>query len=307
MPLLPQIENIQKDDVCVVELSSFQLISMRKSPDVAVITNIEPNHLDVHASMEEYVDAKKNIFLHQGAFSRTVLNFDNKITKGFGDITRGETFFFSRREKCENGFYLEGGTIVKDGGEKILDISDIKIPGWHNVENYMAAIAAVYGDVSTDCIQEVARNFGGVEHRNELVRIIDGVAYYNDSIGSSPSRTINGALSLYDKKMILIAGGYDKNIPYDPLGPVIVKKVKTLILMGATADKIEAAVKNSEDYKEGCPEIIRAFDMQDAVTKARAASKPGDIVTLSPASASFDKYKNFEERGNHFKKIVCSL
>ena len=306
-PLLPEIENINENDVAVVELSSFQLISMRKSPDVAVVTNLAPNHLDVHASMQEYVDSKKNILLHQNAFSRTVLNLDNEITLSFADETRGETLFFSRNNKTDRGFYLENDFIVKDGGEKILNIHDIKIPGWHNVENYMAAIAAVWGEVSIEEICDVAKNFGGVEHRNELVRVLDGVSYYNDSIGSSPSRTIGGALSLYDKKIILIAGGYDKKIPYEPLGEVIPAKVKDLILIGATAPKIEEAVRNAKDYSVGNPNIYRAESMQDAVNIARKIAKEGDIVSLSPASASFDMYPNFEVRGRHFKQLVNEL
>ena len=306
-PLLPEIENINENDVAVVELSSFQLISMRKSPDVAVVTNLAPNHLDVHASMQEYVDSKKNILLHQNAFSRTVLNLDNEITLSFAEETRGETLFFSRNNKTDRGFYLENDFIVKDSGEKVLNINDIKIPGWHNVENYMAAIAAVWGEVSVEEINDVAKNFGGVEHRNELVRVLDGVSYYNDSIGSSPSRTIGGALSLYDKKIILIAGGYDKKIPYEPLGEVIPSKVKELILIGATAPKIEEAVKNAKDYSEGNPNIYRAESMQDAVNIARKIAKEGDIVSLSPASASFDMYPNFEVRGRHFKQLVNEL
>lgn len=306
-PLLPEIENINENDVAVVELSSFQLISMRKSPDVAVVTNLAPNHLDVHASMQEYVDSKKNILLHQNAFSRTVLNLDNEITLSFAEETRGETLFFSRNNKTDRGFYLENDFIVKDSGEKVLNINDIKIPGWHNVENYMAAIAAVWGEVSIEEINDVAKNFGGVEHRNELVRVLDGVSYYNDSIGSSPSRTIGGALSLYDKKIILIAGGYDKKIPYEPLGEVIPSKVKELILIGATAPKIEEAVKNAKDYSEGNPNIYRAESMQDAVNIARKIAKEGDIVSLSPASASFDMYPNFEVRGRHFKQLVNEL
>ncbi len=306
-PLLPEIETVSPDDAAVVELSSFQLISMRKSPQVAVVTNVAPNHLDVHASMEEYVEAKMNILLHQNAFSRTVLNYDNEITRSFADKTRGDTWFFSRKAEPDHGYYLKDHTIVRSTGEEILDIREIRIPGWHNVENYLAAIAAVWGDVSPEIIRAVAREFGGVEHRNELVRVLDGVSYYNDSIGSSPSRTINGALSLYDRKIILIAGGYDKKIPYEPLGEKIPSRVKSLILMGATGPKIEAAVRSAPDYREGEPEIYHADDMAQAVRIAREISRPGDIVSLSPASASFDLYPNFEARGRHFKQLVNEL
>ena len=175
------------------------------------------------------------------------------------------------------------------------------------MENYLAAISAVWGDVELEVIRQVARNFGGVEHRAELVRELDGVKWYNDSIGTSPTRTARGTLSLYDRKIILIAGGYDKKIPYDALGPVIVEKVKTLVLLGATAPKIEAAVLASPAYCEGSPKILRAASMEEAVQLCRKEAEPGDIVSLSPASASFDLYPNFAERGNHFKRIVNNL
>ena len=306
-PLLPEIEAVSPEDAAVVELSSFQLISMRKSPEVAVVTNVAPNHLDVHASMEEYVESKMNILLHQNAFSRTVLNYDNDITRGFAEKTRGDTWFFSRKAQPDHAYYLKGNMIVRSDGEEILDIREIKIPGWHNVENYMAAIAAVWGEVSPEIIRTVAREFGGVEHRNELVRVLNGVSYYNDSIGSSPSRTINGALSLYDRKIILIAGGYDKKIPYEPLGAVIPSRVKSLILMGATGPKIEDAVKAAPDFLEGNPDIYHAKDMAEAVAIAYKIAQEGDIVSLSPASASFDLYPNFEARGRHFKQLVNNL
>lgn len=305
-PLLPEIESISEDDCAVAELSSFQLISMRQSPDVAVVTNLSPNHLDMHKDMQEYIDAKKNIFLHQGAISRTILNADNEITASFADETRGDTWLFSRKAQPARGVYCDGTSIYVHG-EKILDVSEIKIPGWHNVENYMAAIAAAWGDVPIDVIRDVAHNFGGVEHRAELVRTLDGVTYYNDSIASSPTRTISGTLSLYDRKIILICGGYDKHIPYDPLGPVICEKVKTLIVMGATAEKIEAAVKTAENYELHCPEILHAENMEQAVQLAKNAAESGDVVSLSPASAAFDLYPNFEVRGRHFKELVNQL
>jgi UDP-N-acetylmuramoylalanine--D-glutamate ligase len=305
-PLLPEIQEISPDDVAVVELSSFQLISMRQSPDVAVVTNLSPNHLDMHKDMQEYIDAKKNLFLHQNGFSRTVLNLDNEITKGFASEVRGDLWMFSRRETPERGVYCKDGVIYVNG-EKLMEAASIKIPGWHNVENYMAAIAAVWGDVSPEIIRQVAETFGGVEHRAELVREFQGVRYYNDSIASSPTRTISGTLSLYDKKIILICGGYDKHIPYDPLGPVICEKVKTLIVMGNTGPKIAKAVKDSAEYKEGEPEIISVENMAQAVETARRLSSAGDIVSLSPASAAFDLYPNFEVRGNHFKELVNAL
>ena len=309
-PLLPEIESVNESDCAVVELSSFQLISMRKSPDVAVVTNLAPNHLDIHKDMQEYVDSKKNIILHQNAFSKTVLNLDNEITNDFSESVRGQLAKFSIKEKLYNGAYLDGTTICySDYGKvtEIMDIKDIKIPGMHNVENYLAAISAVWGMVDVDTIVAVARTFGGVAHRAEFVKEYNGVKYYNDSIASSPTRTALGTLSLYDEKIIIIAGGYDKHIPYEPLGPVINDKVKVLILLGDTAPKIEKAVKEAENYNADDITIITVENMEQAVEMAVQYGEEGDIVSLSPASASFGLYKNFEERGNHFKSIVKSL
>lgn len=309
-PLLPEIETINPADYAVVELSSFQLISMRKSPDIAVVTNLAPNHLDIHKDMEEYIESKKNIILHQNAFAKAVLNLDNEITNGFSKDVRGRLAKFSIKEKLFNGAYLDGTTICySDYGKitEIMNIKEIKIPGMHNVENYLAAIAAVWGIVNVDTIAAVAKTFGGVEHRAEFVREYRGVKYYNDSIASSPTRTALGTLSLYDEKIIIIAGGYDKHIPYEPLGPVINDKVKVLILLGDTAPKIEAAVKSADNYNADEIKIINVENMEQAVSAAVENAKQGDIVSLSPASASFGLYKNFEERGNHFKSIVNGL
>ena len=309
-PLLPEIESVKDDDYAVVELSSFQLITMRKSPDIAVVTNLAPNHLDWHKDMDEYIESKKNLILHQNAFGKAVVNLDNEIANSFSKDVRGQLAKFSVKEELFNGAYLDGTTIVySDYGNKteIMDISDIKIPGMHNVENYLAAISAVWGLVSAETIKSVAKTFGGVAHRAEFVRELDGVKYYNDSIASSLTRTALGTLSLYDEKIIIIAGGYDKHIPYEPLGPVINNKVKLLVLLGDTAPKIEAAVKTADNYNENAIKIITVTNMEEAVAEAKKYAVKGDIVSLSPASASFGLYKNFEERGNHFKSIVNGL
>ena len=308
--LMPEIYDIKEDDFAVVELSSFQMISMNKSPYVSVVTNVSPNHLDVHKDMQEYIDAKKNIVLFQTSDNKAVLNLDNDISSSFENFTSSDVVKFSRKSDVTKGAYIKDNVIRyrdSDSDSAVLNVSDIKIPGLHNVENYMAAICAVREFVDDDTIINVARTFSGVKHRAQLVRELDGVRYYNDSIASSPTRTACGMLSLFDQKLILICGGYDKNIPYDPLGPVICSKVKTLILMGATADKIEYAVKNSSEYKENNPVILRAENMQDAVLKAKENSVEGDIVALSPASASFDMYKDFEQRGEHFMTLVNEL
>ncbi len=306
-PLLPRIEQIGPDDRAVVELSSFQLISMRKSPDVAVITNVAPNHLDVHKDMQEYIDAKRNIYLHQGGISRTVINADNEITASFLPEIRGEAMQFSRRITPDLGCYLaEDGTLTMNDRHSVtpvLHMDEIRIPGIHNVENYLAAISAVWGEVSKENIVSVAKNFGGVEHRIEFVRELDGVTWYNDSIASSPTRTIAG-LNSFKQKLILIAGGYDKKIPFEPLAPKIIEKVKVLILMGVTAPKIEAAVTSCESYDPDKLTILHVSSMQEAVQKAREVAEKGDIVSLSPACASFDLYPDFEARGRHFKELV---
>lgn len=308
--LLPLVEEMSENDVAVVELSSFQLISMRKSPDIAVITNISPNHLDVHKSMEEYICAKQNIFIHQDAFSKTVLNADDEITSEFANSVRGQTLMFSRETMPQYGAFIDenGDIFMNDGNKKtfIMNKDDIKIPGNHNVENYLAAICAVWGSVTPEMIRKVAGEFGGVEHRTEFVREIDGVKYFNDSIATCPSRTVQGTLSLYNQKIILIAGGYDKRIPFDSLGDAIAEKVKILILLGDTADEIERCVRRSSNYS-GDLLIIRVNSMEQAVVEAQKYAVGGDIVSLSPACASFDMYPNFEVRGKHFKELVCTL
>ena len=307
-PLLVNTPQIRPEDWVVLELSSFQLMTIHKSPHIAVMTNLAPNHLDMHHGMEEYVAAKENIFRHQSADDVAIFNWDNAITREQSTRANGEVRLFSRRENLENGVFLRGDTIVRrrDGVETaVMTTEDSKLPGVHNIENYMAAIAAVEGLVDDETIRNFARTFGGVEHRIELVRELRGVRYYNDSIASSPSRTIAGLRS-FDKKVILLAGGYDKKIPFDVLGSEVVEHVKLLILCGATAEKIRAAVEAAPGYEPGKPEILMASPFQKAVETARDRAEEGDIVTLSPACAAFDQFKNFMERGNTFKKIVNS-
>ncbi|MBE6738795.1 MAG: UDP-N-acetylmuramoyl-L-alanine--D-glutamate ligase [Ruminococcaceae bacterium] len=308
-PLLPRISEIEPDDFVVAELSSFQLISMRKSPDVAVVTNVAPNHLDIHKDMDEYVEAKKNILMHQNAFSRTVLNRDNEITSGFSRHVRGQSLSFSMERPLKNGAWLDtDGTIhmaYRGMDVPVMHRDNISIIGDHNVENYLAAISAVWGYVSADTIRKVAKEFMGVEHRNELVREINGVRYFNDSIASSPSRTIAG-LKSFDRKVMLIAGGYDKHIPFEPLAPYVIEKVKFMALSGPTAAAIEKAVVEHPHYN-GVPEIVRVNDIKEAVEIVSAKAQSGDIVTLSPACASFDAFPNFEARGKYFKELVNNL
>ncbi len=308
-PLLPDVSGMEPEDIAVLELSSFQLMTMDLSPEIAVVTNLAPNHLDVHKSMGEYIAAKENIFSHQGKDGLAVFNADNEITQALSATAPGRVTLFSRREVLERGVYVKDGAIWctnEAGTREVLPLSGILLPGEHNVENYMAAIAAVDALVPDEVIRSFAGTFQGVEHRIELVRTVDGVRYYNDSIASSPSRTIAG-LNSFPEQVILIAGGYDKHIPFDVLGPEIIKHVKHLILTGDTAGKIRAAVEGTEGYEPGKPDITVIEDFKLAVMAARNLAREGDVVLLSPACASFDKFKNFMERGNAFKTIIRGL
>lgn len=304
-PLLPLAEQMTPTDIAVVELSSFQLMTMERSAEVAVVTNLTPNHLDVHRDMAEYVQAKKNVFLHQNAGGRLVLNRDNELTRGFASEAKGEVVFFSRLQHVEQGVYLADGMLYRDG-QPLMPAADIRIPGIHNVENYMAAACAVQGLATDADIDAVARSFAGVEHRIEFVREKDGVRYYNDSIASSPTRTIAG-LHAFDQKLVLIAGGYDKKLPFDTLGPELCAHVRLLILCGATAEKLEAAVCAAPQYAPGALEILHAQTLREAVQLAAQNAVRGDIVTLSPACAAFDQFKNFMVRGETYKQLVQAL
>ena len=306
-PLLPEVSRMKAGDVAVVELSSFQLMTMTQSPHIAVVTNLAPNHLDVHKSMEEYIVSKENIFTHQSAGDRVILNADNDITRAFAASVPGQVTLFSRQQEPEgSAVFLRDNVIwVRDerGERAVLPREGILLPGDHNVENYMAAIGAVNGLVSDEVIRAFAAQFGGVEHRIELVRTLNGVRYYNDSIASSPTRTMAG-LKCFPEKVILIAGGYDKHIPFDELGPAIVEHVKRLILTGDTSTKIREAVEAAPDYQKDAPVIEEYQDFRTAVEAAHRAAEKDDVVILSPACASFDHFKNFMERGECFKKIV---
>ena len=307
-PLLCDAERMQPSDFAVVELSSFQLLDMKRSPHIAVLTNLAPNHLDVHKDMAEYIAAKENIYLHQREDDIAIFNEDNDITRELSNRAIARTRRFSRREEVADGAFLRGDEIVlrRDGREEaVMRLADIRLPGMHNVENYLAAVTALDGLVSYEVMKETARTFAGVEHRIEPVRMLRGVQWYNDSIATSPTRAIAG-LNAFDKKVILIAGGYDKHIPFAPLAPEVVQHVKLLILCGATADAIEKAVRDCPDY-QGSPEIVRCESLEDCVQTAYARAGAGDIVTLSPACAAFDRFVNFMERGKAFKKLVMAL
>ena len=306
-PLLAETGSMKPDDVAVLELSSFQLMTMTRSPHIAVVTNLAPNHLDVHKDFQEYINAKENIFTHQTAEDIAVFNADNPYTLEEASRAVGRARMFSRQKELEDGVFLRGDAIIAqhDGAERqVMTTADIKLPGVHNIENYMAAIAAVDGLVPDEVIRDFAREFGGVEHRIELIRTRKGVRWYNDSIASSPSRTIAG-LNSFREKVILIAGGKDKGISYESLGPVINDRVKLLILCGATAGVIRQSTEQAPNY-EGL-EIVDVADYHQAVALADSRAQEGDVVILSPASTSFDRFANFMERGRAFKDIVNSL
>ena len=305
-PLLTKVDEMKPTDYAVLELSSFQLHSMACHPHIAVITNVSPNHLDVHPSYEDYQDAKKQIFRAQTAGDVLVLNADNDITRAMAAEASGEVRFFSRREKPENGCFYADDAIWRGDGTKVVAAGDILLPGLHNVENYMAAFAATRGIVSDDTCRKVAGTFRGVAHRLEMLRTLRGVTYCNDSIASSPTRTIAGLHAL-KQKPILIAGGYDKHIPFDALGDEICRYVKELFLTGFTAEKIAAAVYASPNYDSEKLPVHILEDFHETVLAAAAAAQEGDLVLLSPACASFDKFKNFEERGNTFRRIVMEM
>ncbi len=308
-PLMPDVAGMTPEDMVVVELSSFQLMSMTQSPNISVFTNLSPNHLDYHHTMEEYTAAKLNIFRHQGPDGRAVFNYDNDITRSLAKQAPGRAALFSRRQKLEEGVYLRDGAIWLTNGmgsREVLPLDQIHIPGAHNIENYMAAIAAVDGLVPDKCVRAVAQRFTGVEHRIAVVGVVGGVKYNHDSIGTSPTRTM-ACLDSFDQKLILIAGGYDKGVPFTQLGVEIVQKVKALVLCGVTAPAIRKAVEEAPGFADSGLKIVETESLAAAVAAAQAAAASGDVVVLSPACAAFDQFKNFMERGKVFKDLVNAL
>ncbi|MCI6354229.1 UDP-N-acetylmuramoyl-L-alanine--D-glutamate ligase, partial [Eubacterium coprostanoligenes] len=314
--LMPCLDEITKDDIAVVELSSFQLLTMgnmKNKPDVAVVTNIECTHQDHHISLDEYVDAKRNVLIYQNASQRTVLNADcdysigNSVYHDMRYDVRGQLFEFSIKHPVENGAYMDeaGNIYYAENGKKTLVInkSDIIIPGMHNVENYCTAISAVWGMVGVDTIKKIAQTFGGVEHRIEFVREFDGVRYYNDSIATSPSRVISG-LKAFGTKIIVLMGGSDKGNDMSEMVPYILKYVKLLVLNGATADKIYDTIVADPNYKDSGIIIEKVPTMAEALEVAKLKAQPGDIVSLCPACPAFDQFKTFEYRGREFKRLV---
>lgn len=309
IPLFTKVPEMTPEDIVVLELSSFQLMNMKISPDIAVVTNVTPNHLDIHSSYNEYIDAKTNIFKYQSENGIAVLNYDNDITREMECKVKGKTLFFSSKEKLENGYIVDNNIIklCENGVRRhIVDSKNILLRGKHNLENICAALAATESIVDIDNQTKAISNFKGVEHRLEFIRELDGVKWYNDSIGTSPTRTIAG-LQSFDEKIVLIAGGYDKHLEYEPLAKPIVDNVSNLILLGQTSEKINNAVKRQLEKEDKQLPIYRCNSLEEAVRTAKKVAKQGEIVLLSPASAAFDMFKNFAERGNIYKQIVQEL
>ena len=306
-PLLAETGGMRPEDIAVLELSSFQLMTMAHSPHIAVVTNLAPNHLDVHRDFAEYISAKENIFTHQTREDIAIFNADNSITAEEAGRACGRARLFSRQREVSDGVFLRGTAVISCHGgieREVHRVSEIKLSDVHTVWYFMAEIAAVDGLVPYQIIRDFARSFGGVEHCIELIRTLRGVRWYNDSIASSPSRTIAG-LRAFDQKIILIAGGKDKGIPYDALGPELNEHVKLLILCGATSNVIRHAVESAENYTG--LEIADVGDYGEAAALAQNRAEEGDVVMLSPASTSFDRFANFMERGKVFKEIVNAL
>lgn len=308
-PLFTKLEEMKPEDVVVLELSSFQLMGMKISPHIGVITNITPNHLNIHKDYEEYIDAKKNIFKYQNENDIVILNYDNEITRNAAKEAISKVVFFSHKEKLENGFIVDGKIIKEcedDIRKHIIDTKDIILRGVHNYENVATALAATKTLVSPEIAVKAIKEFKPVEHRLEFIREIDRVKWYNDSVSSSPTRTIAG-LNSFDEEIILIAGGYDKNLDYTPIAKPIVDKVKKLILLGQTSNKIYESVKTEAERQNVKVDIYMCSSLEETVTLAKRLAKPHQVVLFSPASASFDMFKNFADRGEQFKKLVNEL
>lgn len=310
IPLFTKLREIEPDDIIVLELSSFQLMGMEISPEIAGITNITPNHLNIHKDYQEYIDAKKNIFKYQDENGVLVLNADNDITNSCRDEAKGKVIMFSSTKKLENGFIVDNGIIkeCEDGIRRhIIDTKDLKLKGEHNFQNICTALALTKGLVDIDKAVDTIKEFSGVHHRLELVRVIDGVEWYNDSASTSPTRGISALNAFDNKEIVLIAGGADKNLDYTPIGRPIVEKVRCLILIGQTANKIYEAVKKELELQNKNLDIHMCESFKQSLDLAKRVAKSGQIVLFSPASTSFDMFKDMYDRGDRFKEEVMKF
>lgn len=309
IPLFTKLSEMKPEDIVVLELSSFQLMDMHISPNIAVMTNITPNHLNIHKDYEEYIEAKKNIFKNQDENGILILNYDNDITRNCAKEANGKVIFFSSKTKLDNGFIVDDN-IIKECEDKvrkhILNTEEVILRGNHNYQNIATALAATKTLVDIDIAVEAIKEFKPVEHRIEFIREIDNVKWYNDSASSSPTRTLSG-VNAFKEKIVLIAGGYDKKLEYTPLAKPILDKVSTLILIGQTSEKIFDVVKEEEENQNKKINIYMCDSLQQTVDIAKKEAKKGEVVLFSPASASFDMFKNFADRGEKFKNLVNNI
>jgi len=300
-PLFTEVEKIRPQDVVVLELSSFQLMTMTTSPEIAIVTNLSPNHLDMHKDMEEYIEAKKNIFRYQKPSDVLILNEDNEITRSFAPLAKGKVEFFSSKNETEDAYYKDGSLFLRD--ERVVDLKEMKVKGIHNAENFLAAFLAVEDFGSKPIMREVALSFPGVKHRCQFIREYEGVRYYNDSIASSPTRTL-ASIGSFERKVNIILGGYDKNLDFTPLAEEGYKYIENAVLVGDTKYKIQEAFNKAEEKSGVYVPLLMAESFEDAVRILKSISKDGDTAILSPACASFDMFRNFEERGERFVELV---
>lgn len=311
IPLFTKLNEIKPEDIIVLELSSFQLMNMEISPDIAAITNITPNHLNIHKDYQEYIEAKKNIFKYQNDNGILVLNADNEITNSCKNEAHGKVTMFSSKQKLENGFIVDTDGIIKECDEgirrHIFNTKDLKLKGMHNFQNACTVLALTKGLVDTDEAAETIKKFTGVNHRQEYIRTVDGVEWYNDSASTSPTRGISAINAFKDREIVLIAGGADKNLDYTPIGKPIVDNVNSLILIGQTANKIYEAVKTELEHQQKNIDIHMCETFEQSMKLAKRIAKPGQIVLFSPASTSFDMFKDMYDRGNQFKEMVMKF
>lgn len=313
-PLIELVDEIDPSAVVVLELSSFQLELLRKSPRIAVVTNISPNHLDIHRTMEAYVDAKRHIFRYQGPQDVAVFNRDDPAVAAMAQEAPSRTVWFSRSQEVDDGAFIAGGRVILSrrvrGERSLIDVcavSDILLRGEHNLENVLAACAVGHLlGATAGTLREVVTSFTGVAHRLELVREAGGVRYYNDSIATSPARAVAGLRS-FEEPVVLIAGGYDKQLPFDEFAEVAVERARAVFLIGQAAVRIRDAIERAAERRGGGPWVQLCASLDEAVQRAKEAARPGDVVLLSPACASYDMFHNFEQRGERFRKVVHSL
>lgn len=303
-PLFTKLDEIGPKDVVVLELSSFQLMTMTTSPEIAIVTNLSPNHLDMHKTMEEYIEAKMNIFRFQKPGDLLILNEDNEITRSFAPLAKGKVEFFSSKNENEDAYFSDGSLYLRY--ERIVDLSEMKVKGVHNAENFLAAFLAVEDFVQKPIMRELALSFPGVKHRCQFIRDHEGVRYYNDSIASSPTRTL-ASISSLEKKVNVILGGYDKQLDFTPLAEEAHKYIKNAILVGDTKHKIQEAFRKASKKSGHEVPVHMADTFEDAVKKLKSLSHEGDLAILSPACASFDMFRNFEERGDRFVQLVSEF